>query len=296
MELAQLKCFLAVARERNFTRAAKSRHMTQPSLSYQILKLEEELGSILFLRKPRAAELSEAGKLLLESATKIIEEEEKAVARFKRRDELEAGEISFGIIPTMGPYLLPPVLKRFRNDFPAINIVARESRTSSLVKEVVSGDLEFAIVSDVDSVLLKKYSLHLLPLFSENLLLASQGAHPICGQARLTPRSVNEQELILLTEGNCLRRQTLKICKASDESHALVCEQLSTQLSLVSAGLGLAIVPEMAVNGCLPNEITLLRFSEPQPSRIIGLLKKRSRKLSKAATELVQRFRSTINE
>ncbi len=294
MELNQLKCFLAVARERNFTRAAKARHMTQPSLSYQITKLEEELGTALFLRKPRTIELSQAGKLLLESAVKIVDEEDSIVSKFKLRENLEEGEVRFGIIPTMAPYLLPPLLREFREDFPAIAITASESRTSQLVKEVVAGDLEFAVVSDIDKAVLKKYSLHLSHLFNESLLLATSGNHPLCSQERLTPKSIDRRELILLTEGNCLRDQTLELCQPSEGTSSLVCEQVPTQLSMVESALGIAIVPEMAIRESLPKGVALTRFDEPQPKRMIGLLKKRASKLSAAARELVDRLKRNV--
>ena len=296
MELTQLKCFLAVARENSFTRAAKARHMTQPSLSYQISKLEEELGTALFLRKPRVVELSDSGRLLLESAARIVEEEERAVARFKMRETLREGAVRFGIIPTMAPYLLPPLLGRFRADYPAINIVARESRTSQLVREVVEEELEFAIVSDVEAALLKKYSLRLTLLFRERLLLAAPIAHAVCSAGRVAPRSIDERELILLSEGNCLRDQTVRLCKSADGASALVCEQLPTQLSMVGAGLGVAVVPEMAVRQATLPGVSLLRFAEPQPTRMIGILKKRGRKLSAAGNELVDRLNVDVAE
>lgn len=291
MDINQLKCFLAVVREKNFTRAAKSCNMTQPSLSYQISRLEEELGESLFVRKPRTVELKDSGKILLESALVIVEEQKRALLRFTQREALKEGEIRFGIIPTMAPYLLPNLLNVFHQSYPGIRILVRESQTSRLLKEVVNGDLEFAIVSDVQSALLKKSSLHLSILFRETLLMAAPSVHPMCSQSRLTPKSINTQELIMLSEGHCLRDQTMKLCSSDTIKNPLVCEQLPTQLSMVGAGLGTAIIPEMAVKFTNPHGVSFLHFQDPQPTRIIGLLKKRGRKLSIAATEFVTQLK-----
>ncbi|MDQ8182834.1 LysR substrate-binding domain-containing protein [Pelagicoccus sp. SDUM812005] len=291
MEFTQLKCFIAVAREQSFTRAAKACHLSQPSLSYQISKLEEELGESLFIRKPKGVELSDSGKLLLDGAHRLLEEQEKIVSTFRMREELMAGDIRFGIIPTMAPYLLPPLLGDFRADHPQVRLLARESRTSQLLKEVVEGDLEFAVVSDVAPALLKRYSLHLSKLFDEPLLLAVPNAHPACSLSELTTKSISEDELILLSEGNCLRDQTVRLCQRSDRSSSLECEQLPTQLSMVAAGLGVAIVPEMAVSNHPNNALSFLRFKHPAPKRMIGLLKKRGGKLSPAAAEFLKRLK-----
>ncbi|MDQ8202681.1 LysR substrate-binding domain-containing protein [Pelagicoccus sp. SDUM812003] len=293
--MTQLRCFIAVARERNFTRAAKACHMTQPSLSYQIGRLEEELGEALFIRKPKAVELSDSGKLLLESALRIVEEQEAVVSKFRMREQLLSGEVRLGIIPTMAPYLLPPLLQAFRQSYPKISLVVRESRTSQLVKEVVSGEIEFAIVSDVEASSLKKYSLHLARLFEEALLLAVPNAHPLCGVTDLSVRHLQDQELILLSEGNCLRDQTEQLCSRRGDENALVCEQLPTQLSLVAAGLGVAVVPEMAVRESRGSDLEYLSFSGQPPRRMIGFLKKRGGKLSLAAQEFVIRLRRRVD-
>ncbi len=288
MEIVQLKCFLAVVKAGNFTRAAQACHLTQPSLSYQIARLEEELGEPLFVRKPRAVELTPAGRELLESAGRIVAEQERVLARFRQREALEEGELRFGVIPTMAPYLLPNLLEDFRRNHPGMRLVVREGRTSDLVGEVVGGDIEFAIVSDVEAAALKKFSLHLTTLFHERLLLAAPRTHALGGRTRVDVRTLDSAELVLLSEGNCLRDQALQFCQAKDVAGALVCEQLPTQLAMVAAGLGVAIVPEMSVRETAPAGVALVRFSEPTPTRMIGLLKKRGRKLGTAASKFLE--------
>lgn len=290
MELSQLKCFLAVAREGNFTRAAKLCNLSQPSLSYQISKLEEELGESLFVRKPKGVELSDSGKLLLDGAHRIKEEQDRILTSFRAREELKSGEIRFGIIPTIAPYLLPPLLREFCRDYPQVRLTIRESQTSKLVKEVVDGELEFAVVSDIAAPLLKKYSLHLNKLFHEDLILAVPPGHPSTVTDLANIESLEAGELILLSEGNCLRDQTVQACQREDRTSALECEQLPTLLSMVEAGLGVAIVPEMAVNPAQSNGISFRHFKNPRPRRMIGLLKKRGGKLSLAAQEFVRRL------
>ncbi len=270
--------------------------MTQPSLSYQIARLEEELGETLFLRKPRSIELRKAGMLLLESAVLIVEEQARVVSKFRKREALVDGEVRYGIIPTVAPNLLPALLGSFRQEYPGVRLMVRESKTSQLLREVVAGDLEFAIVSDVESSLLKKFSLHLTPLYHERLLMAVPSAHPICGLSQVTPKAIDEKELIFLSGGNCLRDQTMKLCGAVDDQSFLVCEQLPTQLSMVGAGLGIAIVPEIAVRNALLKGVELVHFQEPAPTRMVGLLKKRGSKLGVAASEFVARLKKKAEE
>ncbi len=287
MEITQLKCFLAVGREGSFTRAAQVCHLTQPALSYQIARLEEELGTVLFLRKPRAVELAEAGRQLWESAVRIVEEQGRVLETFKQREALEAGELRLGVIPTAAPYLMPTLLAGFRRDYPGVRLVVREARTSELVREVVAEELEFAIVSDVEAATLKRASLRLTALFHERLVLAVPSGHAWAGRQRATVGAINADDLVLLSEGNCLRDQTLQVCRATEADGALICEQLPTQLAMVAAGMGVAIVPEMAVRESTPAGVSLVRLTDPAPTRMIGILKRRGRKLSAAATKFV---------
>lgn len=206
---------------------------------------------------------------------------------FKQREALVTGELRLGVIPTAAPYLLPTLLEGFRREHPGIRLVVREAKTSELVQEVVAEEIEFAIVSDVEAATLKKYSLHLTALFHERLLLAAPSTHALCGQAKVSASAIAGRELVLLSEGNCLREQTLQTCKAHEVEGSLVCEQLPTQLAMVAVGLGLAIVPEMAVGKTAPVGVSFVRFAEPAPTRMIGILKKRGRKLGAAAMKFV---------
>ncbi|WP_225919606.1 LysR family transcriptional regulator [Actomonas aquatica] len=287
MEIGQLRLFLAVGTEGNFTRAAQVCHLSQPALSYQIARLEEELGAVLFRRKPRAVELTDAGRKLWESAVRIVAEQEQVLAAFRQRDALETGELRLGVIPTAAPYLLPTLLAGFRAEHPGVRLMMREARTSELVREVVAEELEFAIVSDVDAATLKRYSLRLTPLFHERLLLAVPKGHALAGRQRVKVDVVAKEALVMLSEGNCLRDQTLQVCGQVEAEGALVCEQLPTQLAMVAAGLGAAIVPEMAVRESVPAGVVLVRITDPAPTRVMGILKRRGRKLSRAASTFI---------
>ncbi|MCH6256842.1 LysR family transcriptional regulator [Puniceicoccaceae bacterium K14] len=286
MELNQLRSFAAIVSEGNFTKAAVVRNVSQPSLSYQISALEDELGEPLFRRLPRRAELTEAGKRLYQRTILILQEEEKIQFEFQQREAMLTGNIVFGVIPTIAPYLLPPLLTQFRKNYPKIKIRVRESRTSQLIQEVVEERIDFAIVSDIEKNSLKRHSLSLTSLFSEELVVALPYGHPINHQSDLSPQDLPADEMILLSEGNCLRNQTLKICRPEKSENQLVCEQLPTLEALVSSGLGFAIVPALSQKqGSIQQKLTYRSFNSPPPKRTIGLLKRRSRKMSAAATE-----------
>lgn len=286
MELNQLKNFAAIVSEGNFTRAAAFRNITQPTLSYQISALESELGEPLFRRLPRKAELTEAGKRLYERALRIIHEEEKIHFEFQQREAMLTGSIVFGIIPTIAPDLLPPLLSKFRNEYPRIKIRVRESRTSQLIQEVVDERIDFAIVSDIENNTLKRHSLSLSTLFNEELVVILPKGHSICANTKVNAKDLPADEMILLSEGNCLREQTLDICRPGKTESQLVCEQLPTLEALVSSGLGFAIVPSLSQKKDAPlSGLVYRHFNAPQPMRSIGFLKRRGRKMSAAATE-----------
>lgn len=288
MDLRQLEYFSAIIREGSLTEAAKRCHVAQPSLSQQLRALEEELGEALVVRKPRGVEPTPAGLILLEHADRVLQEAHILKERFAKRREAQQGNLVFGVIPTIAPYLLPRLLGPFRQAFPKIDVQVREARTSGLIEQVVNGTIEFAILSDVTVQDRRKWSLHVREIFREPLLLAVPSTHPLASATHAPkPNQLEADQLIHLRDGHCLTDRTLKVCRLEKLDPGLECDQLETALAMVSAGMGTAVVPHLAIRSNAQPGLSFLKFQDPAPERTISLMRKRSTPLSKAAEELV---------
>lgn len=293
MDLRQLEYFTAIVREGSLTAAAKRCRIAQPSLSQQLRALEDELGEALVHRKPRGVEPTAAGKILLEHADRVLLEARLLRERFTQRRECQEGSVIFGMIPTIAPYLLPKLLAPFREAFPQIDIQVREARTSGLIQAVVNGLVEFAILSDVTAQDQKRWSLHVQELFREPLMLAVPLSHPFAsGSQAPKPEQLAPETLIHLRDGHCLTDRTLKVCRLDRLDPRLECDQLETVLAMVEAGMGISIVPDLAIRSRSLTGVAIRPFADPVPERTISLMKRRGAPLSSAATELVRIVRS----
>jgi len=289
MDLRQLRYFTETAETGSMTAAAKRCQISQPSLSQQIMSLEEEIGEQLMERRPRGIELTAAGELLLRHAMRLLREESILREQLRARSELQRGKIHFGIIPTLAPYLLPRLLTTFQREYPSIEIEFIEDRTSSLIQEVVAGRIEFAILSDVPEQDLNKYSLQVDELFQETLLLAVPEGHPLAHQsAAPTAECLPAEELIHLKDGHCLRDQVLQACGLRRCDSRLQCDQLETAIAMVAANLGVAVVPQLAVEGRSVPNVSFRAFASPVPQRQIYRLQRSGTHLTKAAQKLLE--------
>lgn len=288
MDLRQLEYFTAIIREGSLTEAARRCRIAQPSLSQQLRALEDELGETLVHRKPRGVEPTAAGRILLEHAGRVLEEARLLRERFATRRDSREGSVIFGMIPTLAPYLLPRLLSPFRESFPKVDVQVREARTSGLIQKVVDGSIEFAILSDVTPQDQKKWSLHVRELFREPLMLALPPSHPL---ARISeppkPEELLPETMVHLRDGHCLTDRTLKVCGLERLDPRLECDQLETALAMVEAGMGIAVVPELAVRSRPLPGVVIRSFSEPVPERTISLMNRRAAPLSAAALELI---------
>lgn len=291
MELRQLRYLCAVVDEGTFTAAAAACAIAQPSLSQQILNLEQELGQPLLIRHARRVELTEAGQAVVKRARLILQESESLRSDMERRTGLIEGSVTVGVIPTVAPYLLPQPIRRFHQQHPGVKIQVREGRTSRVLQDLASGRVDFAIVSDVTEADQDRLSLSLLELFHERLLLAAPEDHPLAASdAAIAIKDVPKQQFILLSEGHCLADQTLSVCRLRRSEDHLECEQLETLLAMVKTGLGVAIVPEMAVQQSSVQGLTIRPFKTPEPKRLISIVQRRAGSLSPAASAFLAEF------
>lgn len=288
MELRQLESFVAIVEEGSLSAASKRHHLSQPALSQQLQLLEQELGEALLLRHPRGIEPTAAGELLLTHARVMLGQLDQLREDFQSRRELETGHFSFGIIPTLAPYLLPQLLGPFRKAHPGVVVSVRESRTDQLIPMVASGEIEFAILSGAPTEERRRSSLQLRELFREPLLLAAPANHPLAiRKSSPAPEEIDANELIHLSGGHCLAERTMKIWRGCKQEYRLECDQISTALAMVSAGMGVTIVPKLASRDIPHANIVCRAFAGKGLDRPIHLLKPQRARLSAAADKLL---------
>lgn len=276
MNLRDLRYLIALADHRHFGRAADAMHVSQPTLSTQVRKLEEELGVTLVERSPRNVLLTEAGERIIARARTIVREadEIKAIARSHR--DPESGSIRLGVFPTLGPYLLPHVVSRLRSRFPRLELLLVEDRTAQLIERLRDGSLDGAVLAQP----IHDEGLHAEVLFEEPFVLAVPASHPLAQQSNVRLDALAGGDLLLLEEGHCLREQALDVCHLAgvDERSDFRATSLETLRQMVAAGVGVTLLPVLAVQPPVSTspDIRLLRIEPRPPSRRIALYSRRS--------------------
>ena len=285
MELHQLRYFIAVARLRNFSRAADRCHVSQPSLSQQIMKLEDELGERLFERTKRKVELTPVGELFLEHAVHVTDEIELARDAVRDVRTLVRGRVIFGALPTIAPYYLPARLRTFAERFPGIEVVVNEDTTAKLAQAVLDKEIDLALVS----LPINGRGLLVEKLFDEELLVVMPTNHRLATKAKLSLRDMKDERFILMHESHCLSGQALHFCHGQGMAPNINFRsaQIETILAFVGSGHGVSIVPAMSQREAPFPGIRYKSFRGRGPRRDIGILCRLDRPLSRAAHALV---------
>ncbi len=269
--LKQLRYFSALARELHFGRAADTCAVTQPALSMQINELEQTLGLTLVERTRSGVQLTQKGAELAERANRILGEVRDFVAYAQHSSHLLTGSLRLGVIPTIAPYVLPPLLPLVREAYPELELRVRETQTQQLVDELLDGKLDVLLLAlpikhpDIDS----------LDLIEDRFVLAMPKARRLSGRVHATPEMIEHERLLLLEEGHCLRDQALAYCSLQQVQglDTFGATSLSTIVELVGAGFGITLLPEISLGlESRGRELTLLRFEPPEPARRIGLV------------------------
>lgn len=272
--LRQLRYVSSLARHRHFGRAADECAVTQPALSMQVRELEREIGTELVERRHGEIALTETGREVARRAERILAATRDLVDYARHRDVL-TGQLRLGIIPTVAPYLLPRVLPRLQSRYPKLRVDVRETQTKALLEELAGGDLDTVMLAlpadgaDVET----------LPLFEDRFLLAVPAGDLRPANRRVAASDVEQQRLILLEEGHCLRDQALAFCRPprGDLPASLGATSLATVMQMVANGYGVTLLPEIAAAvEVRDSRVKLLRFAEPQPARIVGLAWRRT--------------------
>ncbi|HQS07458.1 MAG: LysR family transcriptional regulator [Rhizobiales bacterium 24-66-13] len=289
----QLRYFEALARHGHFRRAAEACGISQPALSMQIKELEREVGTELFERSARQVRLTSFGEEFAPRIRDILRsiDELGDLARASR-DRL-MGRLRIGVIPTVAPYLLPTLLGRLSRQHEGLDIHVRETQTPRLLQELEDGRLDTAIVA----LPVSEPALVEIPLFTENFVLVRPGADE--GKPVPAPDALREMRLLLLEEGHCFRDQALSFCNVDIRATPrdfLEASSLSTLVQMVDAGIGITLIPEMAVAvETRSASVSVARFASPEPSRTIGMVWRKTSPLTKQLVQISDVVRSSTD-
>jgi LysR family hydrogen peroxide-inducible transcriptional activator len=294
MEMHQLRYVVAVSRAGNFSRAAEQCHVSQPSLSQQILKLEEELGERLFDRKKREAKLTSHGEAFLPRAIKILEEVDAARREASDAHALLRGRLTVGVLPTIAPYMLPEMLAEFAEKFPGVEIVVHEDTTARLLKLAQAYEIDFALASRP----IQDQRMQVKDLFTEELRLALPPGHRLTRKRTVRLTDIEREPLIVMKEGHCLGDQVLNFCDRRDLKPIINFRsaQLETIQALVRSGVGISLVPAMATRGQRKDLPEYRSLPAPRPERKIVAVWPTQRPLGRAANAFLKQISARCKE
>jgi LysR family hydrogen peroxide-inducible transcriptional activator len=286
MEIQQLRYVVAVARTANFSRAAELCHVSQPSLSQQIKKLEDELGERLFDRLKRAVKLTPQGETFLPRAIRILEEMDAAKREASDAQDLRRGVLTIGVLPTIAPYLLPAVMAQFTKKYPGVEIVVQEDTTARLLKLALDYEIDFALASQP----MQNERLQVKALFSEELLLALPPGHSLARQRTVAAADLEGERFIVMKEGHCLGEQVLGFCdrRGVKPGISFRSSQLETVQAFVASGLGISLIPAMAARSKRKDLPTYRSLHAPRPERKIVVAWPKPRPPGRAAREFLK--------
>jgi len=271
MNLRDLEYLVALADLKHFRKAAERCFVSQPTLSGQLRKLEEELGVNLVERSSRKVLFTKAGQVISEQARKVLLEArviKDLAASFK---EPMAGPLHIGFIPTIAPYLLPLIVSPLRHAFPLLELYLYEEQTQKLLQKLDDGQLDCALLAELPGM--EHYGK--LPVYDETLELAVHHRHPLARRRRVPLAVLKGERVLMLEDGHCLRDQAKGFCFAAgaDEDPSFKATSLETLRHMVSTGAGLTLMPKLAIPlGVQDSTVSYIPFEDPRPSRHIVLL------------------------
>ncbi|MFQ1014220.1 DNA-binding transcriptional regulator OxyR [Avibacterium paragallinarum] len=270
MNIRDLEYLVALAEHKHFRRAADACHVSQPTLSGQIRKLEDELGIILLERTSRKVLFTQSGLLLVEQARTVLREVKVLKEMASNQGKEMTGPLHIGMIPTLGPYLLPYIMPALKQAFPDLELFLYEAQTHQLLEQLESGRLDCAILATVPET----EAFIEVPLFKEKMLLAISQDHPWAKEKSIPMDKLKGCEMLMLDDGHCLRDQALGYCftAGAKENPHFQATSLETLRNMVSANAGITLMPELAVLN--EGNRTGVKYLPcvPEPSRTIALI------------------------
>ncbi|PKL94779.1 MAG: DNA-binding transcriptional regulator OxyR [Gammaproteobacteria bacterium HGW-Gammaproteobacteria-8] len=288
MNLRAVQYLVTLADVRHFSKAAERCHVSQPTLSTQIRKLEEELEVQLVERSPRQVMLTEVGEEVVERARSLLAEVGAIKAIARRSRDPHSGTLRLGIFPTLAPYYLPHVVPELRRRFPRLTLRLFEEKTEDVIAMLLQGRLDAGLLAlpvDVDHLVTRL-------LFEEPFVLALSDQHPLAGRDAITMAQLEDQELLLLEDGHCLRDQALEVCQlvGAHEKLDFQATSMETLRQMVAAGTGITLMPVLAIKPPVAHTegLAIRRFEPPEPTRRIALAWRKSTALTAFLEELAQ--------
>ena len=270
LTLRQLRYFAALAKFRHFGTAARHCAVTQPALSTQIQDLEKKLGVELVERRHKNISLTPVGRDVADRIERILAEVRALSEYAANHAQPMSGRIHIGVIPSIAPYLLPPVLPKLRESYPALELRIRETQTHVLTEDLLGGLLDLLLLA----LPIEHPDIETMPLFEDRFFLAVPPDRHVSGALKATSDLIKNDRLLLLEEGHCLRDQALSFCGLHQTGaiDTFGISSLSTIVQMVANGLGLTLLPEMSIDvETRHSDIRLMRFAAPEPSRTVGL-------------------------
>ena len=290
--LRQMRYFKALAQDLHFGKAAARCAVSQPALSVQIRDLEEALGLQLVERQPRALRLTSRGEEFAERVTVILQSVDDLADWVATARDGTFGRLRLGVIPTIAPYLLPQLISALARDYPKVDLHIRETVTQRLIDELSDGRLDLAIVA----LPLHEPSLIETPLFAEEMVLVRPQSES--GAAPIGLDSLAHERLLLLEEGHCFRDQALSVCNinAHRPRDGLDGSSLGTLVQMVGAGIGVTLIPDMAVDvETRSAAVCINRFPAPAPERTIGVVWRKSNPLAASLMQIADVVRTAAD-
>lgn len=274
MNLRDLKYLVAVADLQHFGKAAEACHVSQPTLSMQIKKLEEYLGVTLIERSNRQVMLTEIGESIVAEARELLIKAEHIEELAKLSHDPLAGEFRLGAFPTLAPYLLPLIMPKLAQTLPKVKLLLVEEKTATLLTQLKEGKIDAALIA----LPVEDESFTAIPLFSEPFDLAVPENHPLAGKPNVTYKDIMPYSLLLLDEGHCLRDQALELCTriGAKEAENFRATSLETLRQMVASGVGITLIPRLAAKQAGTYPIVYVPFSDSVPSRRIGLVTRKT--------------------
>ena len=276
MNLRDLRYLVALADARHFGRAALQCHISQPTLSAQVRKLEDYLGVALVERRPRNVALTEIGERIVARARRVLQDSDDIVDLARASHDPLAGTLRIAFIPTLGPYLLPLVTPRLRKRLPKLHLLLYEYQTAPLLERLRAGDIDLGILA----LGARLDGLETRALGDEAFTVAMPASHALAKKASVRADDLAGETLLLLEDGHCLRDQALDVCSRVDihEAEDFRATSLETLRQMVAAGHGLTLLPELATRGpfAAARNLVVRPFGKPVPHRTLGAAWRRS--------------------
>ncbi|MCH1539280.1 MAG: hydrogen peroxide-inducible genes activator [Flavobacteriaceae bacterium] len=273
MTLTQLKYMIAVAEAGNFTLAAEKSFVTQPTLSMQIQKLEEELGVQIFNRAKKPIRLTKVGSEILIQARKIISESKRMEDVVAQEKGFIGGDFTLGIIPTVMPTLLPMFLNTFLKSYPKVNLKIEELTTENIIKKLEEGKIDAGICATP----LKQEKIIERPLYYEPFVAYVPGNHRLAKSSQINVEDLENEDILLLQDGHCFKNQVLSMCSLAKSGMNgrlnLKSGSFETLVNLANEGLGMTLVPYLNANNLSEkNAQNIIHFPAPPPAREISII------------------------